>query len=272
MSSESLSPWLALREGADSAARSAALTHAVIDRLSAFSPVRVLDLGAGTGSNLRYLAPRLAVPQQWLLVDHDATLLQEAKARSIGRPAPIDWRVDTQPLDLITVDHPVIFVDRHLVTASALLDLVSGQWLDELAERCHAVRATVLFTLNYNGQSRCTPAEPEDEEIRALMNRHQKSDKGLGGVAAGPAAVDAAERAFTARGYLVRREASDWVLSPEQDELQRQLIRGWAHAAVEIAPNRQRAIDDWLARRLAHVQTRRSRVVVGHDDLAAWLP
>src|SRR3954468_21248898 len=190
MSSESLSPWLALREGADGAARSAALTRAVIDRLAGLSPLRVLDLGAGTGSNLRYLAPRLAVPQEWLLVDHDATLLQEAKARSIGRPSPIDWRMDTQPLDLVTVDHPAIFVDRHLVTASALLDLVSDRWLDELAERGGAAQATVLFTLNYNGQSRCTPAEPEDEEVRALMNRHQQSDKGLGGVAAGPAAVD----------------------------------------------------------------------------------
>ena len=31
-------------------------------------------------------------------------------------------------------------------------------------------------------------------------------------------------------------------------------------------------IDAWLERRLAHLEAERSEVVVGHDDLAAWLP
>ena len=30
-------------------------------------------------------------------------------------------------------------------------------------------------------------------------------------------------------------------------------------------------IRDWLGRRLAHIDAGRSRVTVGHDDLAAWL-
>ena len=69
----------------------------------------------------------------------------------------------------------------------------------------------------------------EDDAIRDLMNRHQRaSDKGFGR-AAGPDAVDCAERSFAAAGYQVRREASDWMLLPEQRALQRQLIEGWAH-------------------------------------------
>jgi SAM-dependent methyltransferase len=276
MSAESLSPWLALREDADVAARSTALTRAVLGRLATITPLRVLDLGAGTGSNLRYLAPSAAAPQHWLLVDHDPTLLAEAKARATGnpggRPGGKDVQVETRALDLVTIDRPELFADRHLVTASALLDLVSASWLDRLAAHCRNVGATALFALNYNGQSACTPAEPEDEEVRALMNRHQNTDKGLGGVAAGPAAVDSAERSFTAMGYHVRREKSDWRLVPEQGDLQRQLIEGWAHAAVEIDPGTRSWVDGWLARRLAHVDAERSHVVVGHDDLAAWLP
>jgi hypothetical protein len=31
-------------------------------------------------------------------------------------------------------------------------------------------------------------------------------------------------------------------------------------------------IQAWLARRLAHVEAGRSEVIVGHEDLAAWLP
>jgi len=50
------------------------------------------------------------------------------------------------------------------------------------------------------------------------------------------------------------------------------LIEGWANAATELAPDRDAAIARWRARRLAHIAAGRSRVVVGHDDLAAWLP
>ena len=164
-----------------------------------------------------------------------------------------------------------MFAGRHLVTASALLDLVSAQWLDTLAARCRASGAAVLFALTYNGESGCSPVEPEDDFIRSLMNRHQNTDKGLGGPAAGPDAANCAERSFAAAGYQVLRDASNWLLPPDRRELQTLLIEGWAHAAVEIAPEHTSTIRSWLARRLAHVEAGRSRVIVGHDDLAAWL-
>jgi hypothetical protein len=55
----------------------------------------------------------------------------------------------------------------------------------------------------------------------------------------------------------------------EQRRGDRALVTGWADAAREIAPEQTPMIDDWLERRLAHVNAGRSRVVVGHDDLAA---
>jgi len=267
---ESLSPWLALRESADAAARSRTLARAIADRLAHLSPVQVLDLGAGTGSNFRYLAPKLNGAQRWLLVDYDATLLAEASARVADRTRATGYLVHTRRLDLDNLDHQEIFAGRHLITASALLDLVSESWLEAVAAHCRSAGAAALFALNYNGQSRCAPAEPEDDVIRQLMNRHQKSDKGLGGVAAGPDAVDCAERYFSAAGYEVRREETNWVLNSGASELQRQLIKGWAHAAEEMAPDEAAMIRDWLARRLAHVDGGRSHVIVGHDDFAAW--
>ena len=148
---------------------------------------------------------------------------------------------------------------------------MSGAWLEALAERCRASGAAALFALTYNGRSRCSPVEPEDETIRTLMNRHQQqNDKGFGR-AAGPDAVDIAERCFAAAGYRVRRAPSDWVLTPDDRALQRQLIEGWADAAVELAPDQSATIGHWLARRLAHVDAGRSHVTVGHEDLAAML-
>jgi hypothetical protein len=76
---------------------------------------------------------------------------------------------------------------------------------------------------------------------------------------------------FTSAGYHMEREASDWVLTPESSELQRQLIRGWAEAATRMSPDRAAVIADWRARRIAHVDAGRAQVIVGHKDLGGWV-
>src|SRR3954454_19997842 len=76
--SDSLSDWLRLREAADAAARSASLVERLIDVLPGERPLRAIDLGSGTGSNIRYLAPRLPKPQEWLALDRDPRLLAHA--------------------------------------------------------------------------------------------------------------------------------------------------------------------------------------------------
>jgi hypothetical protein len=262
----SLADWLTLRESADAAARSASLASAVSDALGipSGSSLRILDLGSGTGSNVRYLAGRLLTPQDWLLDDHHPDLqAREAKSSST-------ISIETRVADLGTLDDPDMFTRRHLVTASALLDLVSESWMSRLAAKCRDIRATVLFALTYNGQSHCSPEEPEDDAVRELLNRHQRNnDKGFG-KAAGPDAVECAVRCFSEADYHVRREASDWNLPPDARELQRQLIKGWAEAAVEIAPDQAPKIESWLARRFAHVDAGRSRITVGHEDIAGF--
>jgi len=171
-------------------------------------------------------------------------------------------------VDLAMLEHQELFMGRQLVTASALLDLVSERWMRRLAEYCRQARATAFFTLTYNGRIECDPVDSEDAMIRDLVNRHQRTDKGFG-PALGPAAPDAAERLFTEMGYDVRRAASDWILPPDASELQRQLIEGWAVAAREIDERRSDAIGVWRSRRLSLVDRRRSGIVVGHDDVLA---
>lgn len=285
---ESLAHWLRLREAADWAARSAALTRSIANAVPNQGTLHVLDLATGTGSNLRYLSERLPSPQQWLLVDRSPDLLALVQARTEEwaaergyevRPAAsgftirserLSCLVETRQLDLNALDDATIFEGRHLVTASALLDLVSDGWVRRLAAHCGAVDAAALFALTYDGRSSCDPAEPEDDMVRELMNEHQHRDKGLGGPAAGPAAMASGERAFEDIGYEIRAGASDWVIEPDAREFQRQLIDGWAQAGTEQQPPLAARIADWRSRRLAHVEAGRSRIVVGHHDLAAW--
>ncbi|MBI4266451.1 MAG: class I SAM-dependent methyltransferase [Acidobacteria bacterium] len=286
---EALARWLALREPADAAARAAGLTCAIADAVASRGPLRALDLATGTGSNIRYLMPHLGGEQRWLALDRSAALLERLPSRMshwgeargyrvthepgacVVRGSSLECRIETRRLDLAVLDSEEAFDGRRLVTASALLDLVSERWLRALAERCRAVGAAALFAITYNGRVACTPPDPDDPMVLERFNRHQRTDKGLGGPAAGPGAVEAGVGCFTDAGYRVRREPSDWTVEASETELQRELIDGWAGAASEIAPAAASAIARWRARRLAHVDAGRSRLVVGHDDVAAWL-
>jgi hypothetical protein len=209
------------------------------------------------------LSKRLPIAD-WLLVDQDEALLAVARRQSTA--------VRAQSADLSSLNSPhvaALFHDRDFVTASALLDLVSDRWLRELAARCRERRACVLLALTYDGRLAFAPVEPEDDDVLQLVNAHQRTDKGFG-VALGPDAADAAAKHFAAAGYHVERDASDWVLTSGESELQRQLIDGWKDAAIAMAPERADAIAKWSDRRIAHVNAGRSRIVVGHQDIAAW--
>jgi hypothetical protein len=247
--------WLALREPVDAAARSAALASFATSRETA--ALRILDLGGGTGANARYLSSRLPSPQHWTLVDNDAALLARAPAFAETRSADLNAAVDDEAL----------FDDCTLVTASALLDLVSLPWLTKLVLHCRAVHASVLFALSYDGRIVCSPEEPGDEDVRRLVNAHQKTDKGFG-PALGPDAAAAAVSLLSQAGYTTRQERTDWKLTGDMRVLQRELVTGWAGAASEMAPERRDAVTGWQSRRMAHIDAGRSRIVVGHIDVA----
>ena len=271
--------WLALREPADHAARSAVMVPLVAAALARVpqtaadvTDVTVLDLGAGAGSNIRYVAGRLPLSQRWQLVDHDAALLHdalertrrwaassgyEARASSARLDLRRDWlhiAVETRRQDLSALD-AALFDARGeplLVTGAALLDLASHQWLATLAAHCAAARAVALFALTYDGRITCEPADPDDDLVRQLVNRHQHTEKGFG-PAAGPDATTVAATCFDAAGYRVQRAASDWRLGPESAVLQRELVAGWAHAAAEVEPAHRTAIEAWRDRRFTHI-------------------
>src|SRR5215510_572196 len=125
--SDSLSNWLALRETADTDARSQRLTNDVVVAIGRHDPLSLLDLGTGTGSNIRYLAERLPAPQRWLAVDRDAALLAALPERITSwaaasgydawtddrrcdvRGAHLRFEIETYQGDLGTLDDPRIF-------------------------------------------------------------------------------------------------------------------------------------------------------------------
>ena len=269
--------WLALREPVDHRSRAAAALSLLASAWQAGGWSRIVDLGSGTGSNMRYLTPRLPGIRHWTLVDHDAGLLERAAAPEGVEVTRVVGDLAGRGLEAIRESR------AHLVTASALLDLVSKDWLGALAAACRDAGSAALFALSYDGGIQWQVAQdeprpdddPDDGIIRRSVNAHQRRDKGLGG-ALGPLAGLTAEMTFRAAGYRVWLLPSPWRLGPADAELARALVRGWETAAVEQL---RAAADDeaavarrvraWAERRCATISSGGFGLMVGHLDLLA---
>jgi hypothetical protein len=248
--------WLALREGADAAARAEELLEPLRAHLT--GPLVIRDLGCGTGSMGRWLAPRLANPQHWILTDRDLALLVRA-ASSLPVPAVTVQRDIT---DLTDAD----LAGTSLVTGSALLDLLTAGEVDALADACVTAGLPALLTLSVAGRVELDPADPLDSAVEAAFNAHQRRTV-EGRRLLGPDAVRATVAAFERRGAVVHRRPSPWRLGPERAELAAQWLIGWVAAAVEQEPGLD--TDDYLRRRLAGCEAGELRVTVQHEDLLA---
>lgn len=346
--------WLALREPADSRSRSTRLVGSLLARLAASTPppgaepspsrqtLRILDLGCGTGANLRYLAPRLGlapgagpwVRQDWICVDRDLKLLADLTRRTAdwargqnlttsvqgegliiqgvqgvpgdrellgvhgdhgergvqgfhgaqgsiqgvqgvyGGPAPsTHGRVRTRDLDLAWGAESLLLVAGTLVVASALLDLVSANWLAGLLRACARSRSHLYLALTYDGRIDLSPDHPHDGTLVALVNAHQGRDKGLGGPALGPSAPACLAELAAGLGFALEAADSDWVLGPDEPELQAALVAGWAVAAREQVPvgPESRGLDEeicrWHERRQAQIAAGLLHIRVGHRDV-----
>ena len=225
----------------------------------------VLDLGSGTGANCRFLAPLLGGDQHWRLVDHDPALLA---AIDPIQDSPGLLRRETTTLDLAGSWERLDIPQVQLVTASALLDLVSTDWLARLAQRCQTWRAAVFIVLSYDGTICWKPALAGDDRVCDWINRHQRTDKGFG-LALGPDAAPTLAALLEERGYSVALRPSPWLLGPEQATLQHALLTGWVAAVREIAPEPADELAAWAEQRQRLIKQGRAWLAVGHWDLFA---
>lgn len=248
--------WLALREQADAAARSEALLDTLRDHLT--GPLVVRDLGCGTGSMGRWLAPRLANPQHWILTDRDLVLLGRA-ASSLPVPAVTVQRDITE---LTAAD----LAGTSLVTGSALLDLLTEDEVDRLADACVTAGLPALLTLSVSGRVELDPVDPLDTAVASAFDAHQRRTVD-GRSLLGPDAVAATVGAFERRGATVHRRPSPWRLGPESAALAERWLTGWVEAAAEQDPDLD--VADYLRRRLDACAAGELRAVVHHEDLLA---
>ncbi len=271
--------WLALREPADHRARNQAVLDDALAHLEGNPAPRLVDLGCGSGSNLRALAPHLPDGQVWRLVDADPLLLQAARealtlwadrSETTSDGALMLWRggkrieVHFEAADLAHDLETVLDRPADLVTAAAFFDLVAPDWLARFCDALLLRRLPLFAVLTYDGAEQWSPPHGADAEVLAAFHAHQTSDKGFG-CAAGPGASALLVEPFRKAGWLVTLGSSPWRLAaPDEAPLMSALAEGAAGAVAETGRVAPADLASWLeARRVAQA------CQIGHMDIFA---
>ena len=271
--------WLALREPADHRARDQALQNNICEQLATVArteerAVRLIDLGCGSGSNLRALATRLPAQQHWTLVDYDPLLLAAARAALVAwadqvlsnestltiRKSEKTIEIEFAQVDLAQDIERVLAWPADLITAAAFFDLVAEPWLIRF---CQALRVTLYTVLTYDGNEQWLPTHIADTSILKAFHAHQKTDKGFG-VAAGPDAALIMQRELTARGFQVALAPSPWKIDQTEAAFMRALATGSATAVRETGLLNTQEVEQWLTARVTA-----QHCTVGHWDILA---
>jgi hypothetical protein len=271
--------WLRLREDADHRARNADLLAKLGGRFAGRQEATIVDLGAGLGSNLRGTCSALPARQHWILVDHDPALLAAASEAiavwaDSARPTTsgIEARKDDRSLHVELKRHDLAAdpaawgsTKPDLVTAAALFDLVSAQWIERFVAALTRARLPLYAVLTHDAATAWRPEHFADAEMRAAFESHFGGDKGFGPSAGGQATRLIADGLATA-GYTVARAPSPWMLGTGDGKLIAALAHGWADAIRETSKVPDATVNEWLAARTADGVT----CTVGHDDLLAF--
>ncbi len=274
---EGFSPsWLDLREAADHRSCDVGLRMRFAGWMARFARPNILDLGAGTGSNLRRLAPYLGPVQDWILLDHDPAILAAARARLADWADEVALDGEVLVLRCAGAEITVRFLCADLaqgfaglpradaVTASAFFDLASEDFVHCLARHVVGQGSGFHAVLSFDGRQEWFPPHQHDAAMLRAFLAHQQGDKGLG-AALGSSAQQTLEAAFGQAGYDVAAAPSSWILDREDQGLLVPLAAGFADAAAETGLLAPTVTAAWRA-------ASRERGIVGHRDILALPP
>ena len=198
-------------------------------------PVRIVEVGAGTGSMIARLADWEALPPtvSYRAVDLDADTVEAARHQLPEWLRAAGYTVDRQTDRLVARQHRD-GVDRRIeitlevgdgfaiddeadaVIAAAVLDLVDLQPAVENLRGLLADGGLLYAPVTFNGHTSFVPRHPTDDRIERLYHRHMDEVRDQ------PGSSRAGQKLLTslpAAGYsLLEAGGADWIIRPVDGE------------------------------------------------------
>ncbi|XOV92531.1 MAG: class I SAM-dependent methyltransferase [Bacteroidota bacterium] len=269
--------WLLSRYKADARARNQDVLREFLDRLPSKEKLDIIDLGAGMGSNFRYLHQQIDQDQHWTLIDNNQELLDAlpgflskvlGQKIESGKPFHLDNKeitLDIQSMDLLDTSSGKISAD--VIVSNAVFDLFSKEQFDQLVQRLDT--PLVYFTIHYKGTT-FSPSSAADEKYLKLYDQHMQREQEFG-KGMGPRCADLMADILKKCDFETFIGRSDWLLDSKDRQVQLYLIQFMEEAIAEMLQEDEIAdFKRWVSGVKDRINQRELMMRVEHDDMLGF--
>ena len=277
--------WINLRESYDMLSRSDLLQN--LYKNNKMNLKKVIDLGGGNGSFLRWCHYKNIIYDDFLIIDNDEALLKSFYPRtksylskmslSLIKDNMMSYRIQNiknnkdgfitlrkqdfyKSIDIIN--------DYNLVSFSAVSDLLSKKFIKFLFDKIDK-GTNLYFSICFDGRVKWKNKNKHDKYIVSMFNQHQKQEKTTG-VALGLNSIDFIKNVAKKNDYKIYIADSSWSVDSHDNDsriFQKAYLNTIYKPLKKFELTDQYILKDWLKSKQNDIENKNSNLVVGHKDI-----
>jgi hypothetical protein len=277
--------WINLRESYDMLSRSDLLQN--LYKKNKMNLKKVIDLGGGNGSFLRWCHYKNIIYDDFLIIDNDEALLKSFYPRtksylskmslSLKKDNMMSYRIQNIKKNkdgFITLKKQDFYKsidiinDYNLVSFSAVSDLLSKKFIKYLFDKIDK-GTNLYFSICFDGRVKWKNKNKHDKYIVSMFNQHQKQEKTTG-VALGLNSINFIKNLSKKNGYKIYIADSSWSVDSQDNDsriFQKAYINTIYKPLKKYELTDQDILKDWLRSKQNDIESKNSNLVVGHKDI-----
>ena len=277
--------WINLRESYDMLSRSDLLQN--LYKKNKLNLKKVIDLGGGNGSFLRWCHYKNIIYDDFLIIDNDEALLKSFYPRtksylstislSLIKDNMMSYRIQnlkTNKDGFITLKKQDFYKsidiinDYNLVSFSAVSDLLSKKFIKCLFDKINK-GTNLYFSICFDGRVKWKNKNKHDKYIVSMFNQHQKQEKTTG-VALGLNSINFIKNLSKKNDYKIYIADSSWSVDSQDNDsriFQKAYLNTIYKPLKKFELTDKDILENWLKSKQNDIENKNSNLVVGHKDI-----
>ena len=276
--------WMNAREEYDMCSRSSILDYYLgeNDNLE-----KIIDIGSGTGSFLRWLIVKKYKFEKMLMIDQDEKLLNKVYKITRGLSIDENLLLKKASSNLFHLDSPnqnifseirimkgdisklfKYIYNYNFISFSAIADILPKLFLDKLFS-VHLENKTILFSICYDGKVSWNIKNKYDKYIMKKFNEHQQSVKN-DNYTLGPASISYIKKKAKQKLYKVKTMDSPWKLNSDNvsnRDFHQQYINTIYKALQKDKNTDTLILKEWIHDKSEKIKKGKLKTIVNHKDI-----
>ena len=277
--------WIKAREKYDLKHRSNLLKEQYKKDKSFFN--KIIDLGSGNGSFLRYCHSKKMVFEEMLLIDYDSKLLRDFYASTynylngtnynILKESPTKYQlkktdtIKTKNIQLINTDilkSLDIINNYNLISLSAMSDILPILFIKKLLNKV-GKNKIIYFSICFDGSIKWDSSHKYDKYVLTMFNKHQEMNK-ISGYVVGSKSIKLIKEYSAKKKYSFQIKDSSWELKSYNENtkyFQKMYLNTIYKPLKKDDITDKDMLSEWRKVKLKDIVSGKSKITVGHKDI-----